>query len=186
MNEKNLLLILGIISLISIVGFASINKQSTTGMAVPGTSAAKPMLTGAPAQNWHEVQLQDHVTNFFETDRFVFPSDKCGQIAEELFNNIDGVKTTGIEEFSAGSTEKFKTIVYKEYNQIGRITLVKGFETPETARFHSATQKMTMTIDGWKEIMELDMDLKGYSSDDKIVFTTGKIKVLDFECEFGQ
>ncbi|MBN1645377.1 hypothetical protein JW851_05080 [Candidatus Woesearchaeota archaeon] len=184
MYEKNYLLILGLIVLIAFAGFAMVQKQSITGLVAPGTPVQKPMLTGAPAEYWKEVELIDHVHEFFGTDKFIFPQDTCGQIAESFYSNLEHIKTTGLEEFSAGGEERFKVMIFKDYNELGKITLIKGFETPETIKIHSTIRKMVMTIDGWKEIMELEMELQGYSSEDRIVFNSGKIKALDFECKF--
>jgi hypothetical protein len=186
MKHNSHLIVLGIVVLIAVAGFFIVQKQATTGMVAPGTPVSqKPMLSGAPAEYWREIELQDHIAGFFNTDNFVFPQNSCGKIAEELCDMISKIKTKGMEEISAGNNKGFKTIVFKEYNEIGKITLIKGFKTPESARYHSTTRKMVMTIDGWKEIMDLDMDLEGYLTGNKLVFDKGKIKILEFECTFG-
>jgi len=184
MNEKNLVLILGLIILIALVGFASTHKQSSTGMVVPGTPIEKPMLSGAPAQYWHEVELTDNIYRFFGTEKFIFPDHPCGRIADELIEQLKHTTTTGMETFTAGDNNKFETIIFKDRTSLGKITLIQGFETPEAVQFHATTRKIVITIDGWKEIMDLEISLKGTRSENTINFEKGKISASDFECQF--
>jgi len=186
MNEKNLAVILGLIILIAVVGFASMYKQSSTGMVVPGTPVVKPMLSGAPAQYWREVELTDHINGFFKTNNFIFPQDKCGKTTEQLFQQIKQIKTTGIEEINTEGNDRFKTLIFKENYKLGQLTLIQGFETPETTEIHATLREMVMTVDGWKELLEMTIEAKGTAEKDRIVFNQGKAKALDFECSFGQ
>jgi len=161
--------------------------NTPTGMVAPGMPVEqKPMLTGAPAEHWHAVGLNERINNFFGAGKKIFPQNACGQAAEQLCEDIKKIKTTGYEEYTAGTQNKFKTIIFEEYGSLGGITLIKGFKSPDNIEAHLSLKKMVMTVNGWQEIMELNLELQGKQTDSTLVFNKGKVKVLDFECEFGQ
>lgn len=180
------LMILSAIILLAATGTAFIMIGTPTGMVAPGMPIEKPMLSGAPAQYWHEIELTDHINNFFKTRNFIFPQNKCGKTTEQLFRQISQIKTTGTEEISTEGNDRFKTLVFKEAYALGQLTLIQGFETPETSEIHATVRKVVMTVDGWKELLETTIDAKGTAEKDGIIFSQGKAKSLDFECTFGQ
>jgi len=177
----------GIIIGLALVGISGLVLviNTPTGMVAPGMPVEqKPMLTGAPAEYWHAVGLNERINDFFGTGKRIFPQNACGQAAEELYQEIKKIKTTGYEEYSAGTQNKFKTMIFEEYGSLGGITLIQGFKSPDNIEAYIALRKMVMTVDGWKETMEIKMSLQGKKADSTIIFNKGKIKVMDFECEF--
>jgi len=70
-NTKIINIILGTILIVAIAGMLIVIK-SPTGMIVPGTPVQKPMLTGAPADYWKDIELKDYIYEFFETEKFYF------------------------------------------------------------------------------------------------------------------
>jgi len=183
-NTKIINIILGTILIVAIAGMLIVIK-SPTGMIVPGTPVQKPMLTGAPADYWKDIELKDYIYEFFETEKFYFPENTCGRIAKELCGSINNIKTTGIEEFSAGNSQRFKTMIFKDYNELGQITMIKGIKNPENAKINITLRKAVVTINGWQETMDMQIQLQGRKTENSIKFEKGKIKALDFECEFG-
>ncbi len=189
MNEKNLLLILGIIVLIALTGLVSTYKQSSTGMVVPGMPVAqKPLLTGAEHEGWYKVECLHHIQDFFKIKEFAYPQkNKCARVIEETCNQLKKMKTSKIETFIAGQQNAYKLMIFEVAGELlGKITLIKGFETPDAAELYLTLDKTIFTIRGWHENIELDITLKGKKIEDTMIWQSGNITAEDFECQFGQ
>jgi len=75
-------------------------------------------------------------------------------------------------------------MIFKDYNELGQITMIKGIKNPEDAKINITLRKAVVTINGWQETMDMQIQLQGRKTENSIKFEKGKIKALNFECEF--
>lgn len=178
---KVLYMFFAIAAAILIVGI--VTDSANTGMTVgmPFTNPAKPAVV-------HKVEVIDHLQAFYGTDRFLYPADDpCARVMDDIADELKYLNTAKMEDMFAGDNgNRFLVMIFEEDKRLGKMTLMKGFKSPDAVKLYFTIRTIVTSIAGWKEIMNMDVILEGRQAEDgTVLFEKGSTKALDFECSFG-
>jgi hypothetical protein len=174
-------LVLVLAGIILIAGILAEGTLSGMTIGIPFKQPTKPAVV-------QKLEVIDNIRGFFGTSMLIYPKgDACARVINEMCDQIKYLNTAKMESRFAGEENRFLALIFEEDKKLGKLTLIKGFTEPDAVKLYFTLRDTVMSIQGWQEIMSLDIKLEGRQAEDGTVFwNKGNMTVLDFECSFGQ
>ena len=163
--------------------FGIVSNGTLTGMTI-GIPFKQPT---QPAEV-HKVEVIDHLHAFYGTSTFLYPTNNpCARVMNDIGDELKYLNTAKMENFYAGDNgNRFLVMIFEEDKKLGKMTLIKGFDSPDTVKIYFTIRTTVTSIGSWQEIMDMDVTLEGrQEKDGTVLFEKGSAKALDFECIFG-
>ncbi len=165
-------IILAGITIIALAIF-SLNTQTPTGAAVEDENYA--------------FTLNHLVMQFFGTYNLVFPQNACGQIAEQLYDQIAQIPMDSYDGFSTSGADRLATInfVVNRMQKLGTLDMTKGQElNGDNGGFISINTEAVMRTPKEQRSTFYFMDLNGYQGESFIVMK-GIFSTPSVDCKFS-